>query len=127
MTQFSTLKAFIAANMTSVITTLAFFVLIVGLGYAQVAPTGSTEFVSRTGMTVTVYTVHAHDNDEEVVFTANGVVRQWDENAGKTVLIPCVMRESENKTTLFISGHAYTGDMSEMSTDEGWYAVDNLK
>ena len=124
---FSTLKAFIAAQMTSVITLVIVIVAFVLIGTSQVAPTTVDSFVARSGMSVTVHTQHAHDNDEEVVFTAAGTVQQWDENAGKTVTIPCIIQQEENKTVLTISGRVYTGNMSEMSSDQGWYSVDNLK
>ena len=125
-TQFPTFAKINGSDMPCIgffATVIALFTwfFIVGITPATTAP-----YAVPACHSVTINTSYATRHDEVTTFTTAGTITVWDGATASLVTTPCMLRVSNSAVKLYADGHVYTGHTSVMSSDSGWYEIDEI-
>lgn len=122
-TQFPTFKSI---DWTAVGGTAFLITLFAGFLWSQLATPSMAPYSIPASRSTTVNASYATRHDESTTFTTAGTITVWDGATASLVTTPCILRCSEGAAKIFADGHVYAGHTSEMSSDDGWYGVDNI-
>ena len=127
MTQFPTITRMIKSiDWTVVAVTAVLIALFTGFLWASLATPSTQPYAVPSCGSSTVNTTYATRHDECITFTTTGTITVWDGATASLVTTPCVLRCSEGAAKIYADGHVYAGHTSQMSSDSGWYEVDNI-